>query len=134
MGALMGCGLCWQSVPHWLLNANRRIRNYAAVSIGIFVTDEETRKDFAEAKGHQALFMACTMSQMLSKEKPELEFARNLCFALAVLAVNEETVWSLINAGSLTPLWLLKNEPDRVSQGYVGLAVRRIVVLDPIFQ
>ncbi|OQV24688.1 hypothetical protein BV898_01747 [Hypsibius exemplaris] len=123
-----------QSIPHWLLNSNRRIRNYAAVSIGIFVTDEETRTHFMDCKGFKALSMACTMSQILSKEKPELEFTRNLCFGLAALAVNEETVWAFINAGSLTPLWLLKNEADRVSQGYVGLAVHRIVALDSIFK
>jgi hypothetical protein len=123
-----------QSIPHWLLNANRRIRNYAAVSIGIFVIDGETRKDFAQCQGHQSIARACTMSRATSKKKSQLEFMRNLCFGLAALAVDEQTVWSLINAGSLRPLWLLKNELDRVSQGYVGLALHRIVTLHSFFR
>ena len=123
-----------QLIPNWLLNSTKRIRHYAAVSIGLFVTDAETREAFVKCKGMKAIQTACSLSQGKEGGKVDVEFLRNLCFGVAALAVDEETVWKMINAGSLTPIWVLKNELDRVSQGYVAFAIHRIVSLDRFFK
>lgn len=116
-----------QLIPHLLIHTKKTIRNYAAVSINLFIKEHESRRIFAENHGHKAISVACMLDQ-------QVEFLRNLCYGIATLVVNEETVWSLANEGALKALFLLKNEQDRVSQGFVGIAVHRIIAFSRFFK
>ncbi|XP_055341782.1 uncharacterized protein LOC129590532 isoform X2 [Paramacrobiotus metropolitanus] len=114
-------------IPLWLRHANARMRQYAATALSIFVTDEEARNVFREHGGYSALAEAAVLDQ-------EMGFLRTVCFGLAGLVVDEKTLWEMLNADSFQALFLLKNHLDRISQGFAGFLVHRIIKLGAFFK